>query len=200
MASDKEQPIVLVVGGPNGAGKSTASTALVHDTVGIDRYINADAIARGLSPFEPELSAVAAGRVMIDHIEHLAKNRESFALETTLSGVRLAQRLMRLQQAGYKLHLVYLWLPTIDLAINRVRRRVSLGGHDINDDVVRRRFVRSLRNLTEVYLPIVESWRVYDNAEADARMIAKGGGGTETIMDSAKWQSILNHKEYGDTR
>lgn len=201
MREDEDQPIVLVVGGPNGAGKSTASTAIVHDTVGIDRYINADAIARGLSPFEPELSAVAAGRVMIEHIEHLAASRESFALESTLSGVRLAQRLRRFEQTGYAIHLVYLWLPTMRLAMNRVRRRVSLGGHPVAEDVVKRRFIRSLRNLAEVYIPLAQTWRVYDSSEGDARMIAKGGTGSDTlVLDEAKWRSIRDHREYGDER
>ncbi len=109
---DTDHPVVFVLAGPNGAGKSTAAPVLIHEVAGIERYINADAIARGLSPFDPGMSAVAAGRVMLGHVDELAAERRSFAIETTLAGVRLAKRLSALREDGYHIHMVYLWLPS----------------------------------------------------------------------------------------
>lgn len=165
---------------------------------GIDRYVNADAIARGLSPFEPDMSAVAAGRVMIEHIEDLSRDRRNFALETTLSGVRLASRLRALQQVGYRVHLIYLWLPSPELAIQRVSERLRLGGHSVEPDVIRRRYHRSLENLLKIYRPMSQAWRVYDNAGPTLQLIAHGVEGDGTIVtDAEKWNSVVQSVEEG---
>lgn len=190
------QPVVLILAGPNGAGKSTASPTLVHDLTGIDRYINADAIARGLSPFEPDKSAVAAGRVMLEHIDELSLSKSSFALETTLSGIRLARRLTALQRHGYRVHLVYLWLPTPDLALQRVQQRVKLGGHSVDPDVVHRRYHRSLRNFATTYRQISDTWRVYDNSEPALQLIAHGvRTDAAKIVDDSKWSLIVRYTD-----
>ncbi len=196
MTPGKTQPVVLVLAGPNGAGKSTASPTLVHDMAGIDRYINADAIARGLSPFEPEKSAITAGRMMLEHIDDLSRAGRNFALETTLSGVRLASRLGALQRLGYRVHLIYLWLPSPAVAIQRVEERVRLGGHAIAPDVITRRFHRSLHNLVRIYAPLSDAWRVYDNSEPSARLIAHGLRGQATqVVDRVNWMSIDRYAE-----
>jgi predicted ABC-type ATPase len=195
---DNAQPVALVMSGPNGAGKSTASPILVHEMAGIDRYINADAIARGLSPFEPDKSAITAGRMMLEHIDELSRSRRNFALETTLSGVRLASRLAVLQELGYRVHLIYLWLPSPTVAIQRVEERVMLGGHSIAPDVITRRFHRSLRNLMGIYIPMSDAWRIYDNSAPSLRLIAHGlREQGHQVIDKPKWMSI--HR-YADER
>lgn len=195
---DTDHPVVFILAGPNGAGKSTAAPVLVQEMAGIDRYINADAIARGLSPFDPAMSAVAAGRVMVRHMDELAEERRSFAIETTLAGVRLAKRLERLRDVGYQIHIVYLWLPSADLAVERVAQRVRLGGHSIDELVVKRRYFRSLENFLGIYSPLAELWRVYDNSGISPEIVAKGSGDTTMqIADKAKWQQFITHHASG---
>jgi predicted ABC-type ATPase len=195
----EEHPVVFVLAGPNGAGKSTAAPLLIHEMAGIERYINADAIARGLSPFDPKMSAVAAGRVMLLHMDELAAERQNFAIETTLAGVRLAKRLERLRDAGYQIHIVYLWLPSPELAVERVAQRVRLGGHSIDEPVIKRRYFRSLENFMEIYRPSVRSWRVYDNAGPSPRAIASGSGDAVQIDDREKWDTFVEQSKLGAT-
>jgi len=194
---DTDHPVVFVLAGPNGAGKSTAAPVLIHEVAGIERYINADAIARGLSPFDPAMSAVAAGRVMLRHMDELAEERRSFAIETTLSGVRLAKRLERLREDGYQIHMIYLWLPSAQLAIERVAQRVRLGGHSIDEQVIKRRYFRSLENFLKIYRPLARSWRVYDNAGPSPMAIASGSGDTVRTDDTEKWESFLEQAKFG---
>jgi len=198
---DTDPPVVFVLAGPNGAGKSTAAPVLVQEMAGIDRYINADAIARGLSPFDPGISVVAAGRVMLRHMDELAAERQSFAIETTLAGVRLAKRLERLRDDGYQIHIVYLWLHSPELAIERVAQRVRLGGHSIDESVIKRRYFRSLENFVAIYSPLAELWRVYDNSGISPEIVAKGSGGsTMQIADKAKWKLFTTpHASGGKT-
>lgn len=187
---------MLVVAGPNGAGKSTSAPLLVQETAGIDRYLNADAIARGFSPFRPDLSAVAAGRLMIAHMTALREARQSFALETTLAGVKLADHLADLRAIGYRVHLFYLWLPSADIAVRRVEQRVALGGHSIPEETIRRRYFRSLRNLVRIYLPSADLWHVYDNAQATPALIAHGGLSAELhITNAEKWIRLRSASE-----
>lgn len=193
MEQSERQPVVLVIAGPNGAGKSTAAPLLVHEMAGIDRYINADAIARGFSPFKPDLSAVTAGRLMIEHMSSLVRARQDFALETTLSGVRLSDKLEGMRSAGYRVQLIFLWLPSADLAVRRVDQRVSLGGHSIPDQTVRRRYTRGLENLLRVYMPIVDLWRVFDNSRAVPCQIANGGLGRQTqVLNQVAWDAMCS--------
>ena len=191
MEQGDRQPVVLVIAGPNGAGKSTAAPLLVHDMAGIDRFINADAIARGFSPFKPDLAAVTAGRLMLEHMNTLVQDRQDFALETTLSGVRLAKKLAAMQQEGYRVQLMFLWLPTAELAVRRVDQRVRLGGHSIPEQTVRRRYTRGIENLFDVYIPIADVWRVFDNARAVPTQVAHGGIGKQTqIINQAAWDAM----------
>jgi predicted ABC-type ATPase len=140
-------PRVVVLAGPNGAGKTTASRNLVRDELGISHFVNADTIARGLSGFTPESAALAAGRVMVHRLRDLAAERADFAFESNLASLSLASWLRSLQGSGYRVLLIYLWLPSVELAIARVRRRVDEGGHFVLDEVVRRRHGRGLANL-----------------------------------------------------
>ncbi|MFO7899985.1 MAG: zeta toxin family protein [Planctomycetota bacterium] len=190
-------PNIVVLAGPNGAGKSTTGPALLRDTLGITEFVNADTIARGLSAFDPEGAAIEAGRVMLRRIHELAEERATFAFETTLASRTFAPWLAELSEAGYRVHIVFLWLPTVRLAVERVAERVRLGGHDVPEEVVRRRYEAGLRNFFELYQPVAHKWRLYDNSGAGApRLIAAGvGRKANVVTDETAWNQIF--EEYG---
>jgi predicted ABC-type ATPase len=152
-------PSLIALAGPNGAGKSTAGPALLKDTLGVTEFVNADLIAQGLSPFAPETAALAAGRIMLTRLRHLARRRVTFAFETTLAGRAYAPWIARLIDSGYELHLVFLWLRNPELAIQRVADRVRQGGHNVPKEVVRRRYHRGLDNFRRIYRPLATTWR-----------------------------------------
>jgi predicted ABC-type ATPase len=176
-------PYVIVLAGPNGAGKSTAAPFLLPSALSIAHFVNADVIAQGLSGFRPESVAVEAGRVMLSRLTELADARESFAFETTLSGKHFARRLKDLRSVGYKVHLFFLYLPSADMAVHRVTRRIQLGGHAVPDDVIRRRYELGLRNLFRLYLPLTTSWTIYDNSIGGRpRLIASGAESSAAVL------------------
>jgi len=198
VASDAA-PNIVVLAGPNGAGESTTGPALLRDTLGITEFVNADTIAQGLSAFDPEGAAIEAGRVMLRRIRELAEERASFAFETTLASRTFAPWLADLRKTGYRVHVVFLWLPSADLAVERVADRVRMSGHNIPEEVARRRYRTGLRNFFELYQPLAESWRVYDNSEADGpRLIAAGEQEHATaVVDEAAWQEIRKEADSG---
>src|SRR5436309_6670143 len=171
------RPLVIAIAGPNGAGKSTTAPSLLRDALRVSEFVNADAIAGGMSAFRPDSVAIPAGRVMLERMRHLAKTRADFAFETTLANRSFAPWLARLKRSGYHVHVLFLWLESVDLAVNRVAARVRLGGHDVPEVTVRRRYARGLRNLFGLYLPIADSWQVFDNSRVGRpRLIAAGRG------------------------
>src|SRR5437763_2952844 len=133
-------PSVVVIAGPNGAGKSTAAPALLSGVLGVSEFVNADVIAQGLSGFNPEGAAIAAGRIMLGRLKELANARKSFAFETTLASKTFAPWIAGLTRRGYEFHLIFLWLGSVELALDRIAQRVREGGHHVPDDVVRRRY------------------------------------------------------------
>ena len=145
-----------MLGGPNGAGKTTAAQTLIPTALRIREFVNADEIARGLSPFNPEATAIAAGRLMVERIRALADAGENFAFETTCAGRGHARLLRNCRAAGYRATLVFLWLPSVEAALKRVARRVSEGGHGVPEGTVRRRYLAGLRNMRALYLPAVD--------------------------------------------
>ncbi len=184
-------PSVVALAGPNGAGKSTAGHALLKETLGITEFVNADVIARGLSAFDPERAAIAAGRVLLRRIRELADRRESFAFETTLASRSFAPWLAGLATQEYVFHLVFLWLPSADIAVRRVQARVQAGGHAVPEITVRRRCESGLRNFFDLYRPIARTWRLYDNSSESPRLIAGGAGARATrVPDKALWRRI----------
>jgi len=187
-----DPPSVVVLAGPNGAGKSTAAPHLLREGFGVDEFVNADEIARGLSGFSPDQPAFAAGRIMLQRINELTDARCSFAFETTLASRMFAPLLARLGASGYATHLLFLLLPTADAAVERVRTRVEEGGHAVPDEIVRRRYTRGLRSLFRLYLPVVDEWVVYDNAGPDPAIIARSGG---LVAQPAIWSRL--QVEYG---
>lgn len=193
-------PHVVVLSGPNGAGKSTAAPALLKGALGVTEFVNPDVIAQGLSAFEPERVALAAGRIMLTRLRELARQRVDFAFETTLATRRLAPWLADLRRSGYSVHLIFLWLPSADLAVARVADRVRMGGHAVPEATIRRRYATGLRNLFELYQPLATSWRVYDASRAGRlRLIARGKRVRATrLLDTRTWLAIvrrLAHEE-----
>jgi predicted ABC-type ATPase len=154
---------VLIIAGPNGAGKTTFARSFLPEEANCPRFINADLIAAGLSPFEPEAAAIRAGRLMLEEMNACARRGESFAFETTLAGLSYLTHIKQWRALGYHTTLFFLSLPDVEVAIARVAARVRQGGHHVHEDVIRRRFHAGLRNLEEVYKPAVDSWVVYDN-------------------------------------
>lgn len=186
-------PIVVVIAGPNGAGKSTTAPRLLWQTLEVDEFVNADPIAQGLSGLRPDSVALAAGRVMLGRLKELAAARRSFAFETTLASRSFAPWLESLRASGYRVHLSFLSLPNADLAVARVAERVRMGGHDVPEAVVRRRFVAGLRNFFALYQGIADRWQMFDNsAPGGPRPIASGGEGeSPEILEPAAWRHLL---------
>jgi predicted ABC-type ATPase len=191
-------PAVVVLGGPNGAGKSTTAPRLLRGSLKVEEFVNADTLAQGLSAFRPEDVALDAGRIMLRRLDELEEQHKSFAFEATLASQALARRLARLQTHGYAVHIVFLWLPTADLAIARVAERVRAGGHDVPPDAVRRRFSRGLRNFFVLYRPIANTWRLYDGSSIRGpRLVASGAAGIGIrVRDRETWR--LASGEYLD--
>jgi len=184
-------PHIVVLGGPNGAGKSTAAPSLLHGRLRVSEFVNADTIARGLAAFSPESAALDAGRIMLRRLRQLVVERRSFAFETTLASRTFAPMLVRWRAAGYVVHVVFLWLPTADLAVARVRERVRLGGHGVPVETIVRRHARGVRNFIELYRPLAHSWRVLDNSGARPRLVAEGMGASESVRQPERWQRLL---------
>ncbi len=176
-------PNVYVIGGANGSGKTTVARILLPNFLDVFEYVNADQIAAGLSPFNPESVAIQAGRLMLDRLDTLVKERADFAFETTLAARNFARFLRKCKAYGYTINLIYFWLQTPELAIERVTRRVESGGHNIPLEVIRRRYERGQRNLTQLYLPLCDTWIIYDNSEDNPRLIAALGINQQLIID-----------------
>ena len=181
-------PSIVIVAGPNGAGKSTVAPALLHGTLAVDEFVNADVIASGLSAFDPDSAAIAAGRVMLARIRELALQRLNFAFETTLASRSFAPWLRQLVTSRYSAHLVFLWLPSADFAVDRVAERVRTGGHNVPPETVRRRYAAGLRNFFELYQPLVSGWVLYDSSGPVPRPVAEGlASHPPTVYDRDVW-------------
>ncbi len=165
---------VIIIAGPNGAGKTTFARSFLPREANCPRFINADLIAAGLSPFAPETAALKAGRLMIKEIEGSVHLGESFAFETTLSGLTYIKHIQRWRRQGYHVTLFFLSLPNPEVAIARVAERVRQGGHHIPVDVIRRRFVAGLRNFDQAYKPMVDAWAKYDNVGENPKLLEWG--------------------------
>lgn len=183
-------PELFVIGGANGSGKTTTALALLPQ-LGILEFINADAIAAGLSPLNPEAMAIQAGRLMLDRLQSVANAGVDFAFETTLAARTFAPFLQTCKTRGYTINLIYFWLHSPDLAVERVARRVASGGHSIPEDVIRRRYDRGRKNLINLYLPLCDGWIIYDNSEPTTRIVAEYQTGLQPIIyDQETWTQI----------
>jgi predicted ABC-type ATPase len=165
---------IIIIAGPNGAGKTTFARAFLPQEARCQRFINADLIAAGLSPFAPEAAALKAGRLMLAEIEDCVSKGESFAFETTLAGLAYLGRIRQWRAAGYHVSLFFLRLPDADAAIARVAERVLQGGHHIPDDVIRRRFAAGVRNFENTYKSAVDTWAEFDNVGEEPMLLQWG--------------------------
>ena len=181
---------VYIIAGPNGSGKTTFARKFLPNHAECDYFINADLIAQGLSPFSPVVAAMKAGRLVLKEIEELSGKGISFAFETTLSGKTYLSLIKSLKNKGYQIHLFFLWIPSPNLALERIKERVASGGHDVPAADVRRRFRRSVDNFFKVYESHLDSWMLFDNSEQTPRLVAEKASGKLLIKDTGLFSKI----------
>lgn len=184
------KPRLVILAGPNGAGKTTASKFILRDVRSISEFVNADTIASGLSAFAPERVAIEAGRIVLRRIATLIDRRANFAFETTLFSLTFTRTIARAQSVGYDVELIFLALPSAEIAVARVAQRVSLGGHHIPTDTIHRRFKRGLANLFTMYILLVNRWKVFDNYTSPPTLVARGTGRSNKIYEEHVWAKL----------
>ncbi len=193
MESHKKKT-VYIIAGPNGAGKTTFAREFLLKHVSCDEFVNADYLALGISPFNPEKAAVEAGRFMIERLDELMKREVDFAFETTLSGRTHIRFIQKLRLNGYRVHLYFLWLPSLEMAISRVKERVKNGGHNIPADTIKRRYSQGLKNLFSLYQPIVDSWTILNSSFSSPEGIATMESG-KVIIQNSDWYTLMKMGE-----
>ncbi len=186
-----KEKIIYIISGCNGAGKTTASLTILPEILNCNEFVNADNIALGLSPFQPEKVAFESGRIMLERIDVLLSSDESFAFETTLSTKTYKQKLLKAKNLGFTIKLLFFWLPSIEMAINRVAIRVSEGGHNIPNDIIARRYSRGIDNLFKIYIPLCDDWAVFDNSNNKPELIAEGIQSEAIVVNKESW-NLLN--------
>ncbi len=182
-----DNPRLYIIAGCNGAGKTTASMTVLPDVLDCREFVNADEIAKGLSPFNPEEVAIEAGKLMLNRIDFLISQHVTFAIETTLATRSYKKLVIRAKECGYTVILLFFWLPSPGMAEERVATRVASGGHNIPKDIIHRRYWAGIQNLFDIFVPIVDFWSMYDNNE-DSKVIVE----RNIIVDSDKFNSIKN--------
>jgi predicted ABC-type ATPase len=188
-----KQPIVYIIAGPNGAGKTTFAENFLPDFVHCREFLNADLIAAGLSPFSPETQDLRAGRLLLTRIKELVAAKHSYAFETTLSGRTYVRLLKHMKEQGYRIVLLFLWLPDVNMAISRVKSRVKQGGHNIPISVIQRRYASGLKNLFQLYRPLADVLRLYDAAFLPPQVVSHEEKGdlkiyvTDTYAQISAW-------------
>lgn len=182
---------LYIISGCNGAGKTTASFSILPEILNCKEFVNADEIAKGLSPFQPEKVSFEAGRIMLNRINELLDERESFAFETTLSTRSYKNKIIEAKANGYTVTLLFFWLQTVDLAKERVKIRVSEGGHNIEPQIIERRYKRGIKNLFDIYLPMVDGVLILDNSEGKYELLAeKMSDGNLNILKPIKFKAL----------
>jgi predicted ABC-type ATPase len=185
-------PNLYIIAGCNGAGKTTAGYTILPDILNCDEFVNADSIAAGLSPFNPDSVAFEAGRIMLQRIHQLIGERIDFAFETTLSAKSYLPLIKKAQVIGYEVTLLFFWLSSPEQAKERVVKRVKQGGHNIPESVIERRYYRGIHNLINLYIPICDNWMVIDNVDTIPDIIIRGTKmGDKLIINRDIWDTIL---------
>ncbi|RYD83592.1 MAG: zeta toxin [Sphingobacteriales bacterium] len=185
-------PNLYIIAGCNGAGKTTASFTVLPELLNCKEFVNADEIARGLSPFQPEKVAIEAGRIMLSRISDLLSQKADFAFETTLSTRSYIRTIQKAKAEGYTVILLYFWLNSPELAIERVKKRVAEGGHNIAEDVIRRRYFSGIENLFILFIPKVDEWTIFDNSLSQISIVAGGTNAEQKIYNSQIWETLKN--------
>lgn len=188
---------LYIIAGCNGAGKTTASYTILPEILDCKEFVNADEIAKGISPFQPEKAGIEAGRLMLKRIKRMLESGESFAFETTLSTRSYVQFIERAKQLNYQVTCLFLWLDSEDLAISRVETRVKEGGHNIPKDVIIRRYKSGLKNFFNLFLDKVDNWLFVNNSGDTYEVIAEGALKEETINNPKQWED-LKRNYYGN--
>lgn len=184
-------PNLFIIAGCNGAGKTTASYTILPELLGVKEFVNADEIARGLSPFQPETVAIQAGKIMLRRLQDLLLQQVDFAFETTLSTRSFMGFIKHAKEMGYTVNLVFYWLESVELAIERVETRVVVeGGHNIPIDTIIRRYYAGLHNFVNLYKDAVDYWMLIDNSKMEQVVIAKGRKEQQQIINTVKWLTI----------
>lgn len=185
-------PNLFIISGCNGAGKTTASFTILPEILQVKEFVNADEIARGLSPFQPEKVSIEAGKIMLRRLQELLSQKKDFAFETTLSTRSFAGLINQAKQNGYTINLIYYWLDSAELAIERVKIRVAEGGHHISTDTIIRRYYAGLKNFINLYKDKVDYWMLIDNSKTEPELIAEGRNLEQhQVQNLEKWKIIL---------
>ncbi|RYE18719.1 MAG: zeta toxin [Sphingobacteriaceae bacterium] len=185
-------PNLYIIAGCNGAGKTTASYTILPGILNCKEFINADEIAKGISPFQPETVSILAGRIMLERINELLNQQVDFAIETTLTTLSYRKTIELARSKGYQITLLYFWLNDVELAIERVKIRVSEGGHNIPEDVIIRRYYKGIYNLIDVFINLCDDWIIADNSVKPYTIIATGKSSKRIeIRDSKKWIKLI---------
>ncbi len=185
-------PNLYIIAGCNGAGKTTASNTILPEILHCREFVNADNIAAGISPFNPDGAAIEAGRIMLTRINQLLAEGKDFSFETTLSTRSYVSLVRKAQSLGFKVTLVFIWLSSPQAAKERVAIRVKNGGHFITDDVVERRYYRGIENLVKLFMPICDYWMIGESALPEVNIIATGNGYIEIVVENHDiWDTIM---------
>lgn len=188
---------LYIIAGCNGAGKTTASFTILPEIIDCKEFVNADEIAKGISPFQPEKVAFEAGRIMLNRINELIDYGENFAFETTLATKSHIGKIRKAKQKGYTIILLFFWLENIQLAKERVKIRVKEGGHNIKPKIIERRYLRGIRNLFDIYLSEIDELLILDNSTLEPSLIAKKYAGTQLeVLNDKKFNQIKNYNYY----
>jgi predicted ABC-type ATPase len=185
-------PTLYLIAGPNGAGKTAFASRFLPEESGDLEFVNVDLIARGLSPFAPAAAAGAAGRIALTRVAGLIKERKTFAWETTLSGRTTKGWVEKARAAGYFIKLMFIWIQSLEASIDRIRRRVREGGHDVAVPDVRRRFLKTFRNFFNDFCPLADAWKLFDNSKDSLRLIAVQKNGRTVVRDHSLWSAVLS--------
>jgi len=189
-----EEKNLYIISGCNGAGKTTASFTILPEILDCKEFVNADEIAKGLSPFQPEKVAFESGRIMLHRINELFQQEENFAFETTLATRSYKNKIIEAKNKNYNTILLFFWLENSELAKERVKTRVKEGGHNIPEDVIERRYIKGIKNLFEIYIPIVDQVLIFDNSKGKHKLIAEKSGSDElNILDEIKFNYLKNY-------
>lgn len=184
-------PNLYIIAGCNGAGKTTASYTVLPEMLNCKEFVNADEIARGLSPFQPEKVAIEAGKIMLNRIHDLLNQKIDFSFETTLSAKSFVNVIKEAHEKGYFISLVFFWLNSKELAIERVKTRVSEGGHNIPVDIIKKRYDAGIKNLFKLYIPVCDYWLLIDNSLGNLDVIAEGSKQEKlNLLNELIWEKI----------